>query len=273
MKDYYEVLGIGENANADEIKAAFRKLAFKHHPDRNPGSQKQAEENFKEINEAYTVLCDENRRREYDAFRSGKFAGTGFNRSGGFGQSQEDIFRNAFNNRDMFDELNRMFAQMGLRFDDDFRNRTFFSGRPVHFRFHSTSDGARHSYYSGSSNQLYNEDPAITGTRPIVRKPNFAERMMGKAIGKMSKYALKKAFGIDLDQPAKGEDIHKDLKISPKEAAKGCTKQIRYKRGNEKKAIEVTIPPGITSEKKIILRGMGKEGMNPGDLYLNIIAY
>lgn len=272
MNDYYEILGVGENANADEIKAAFRKLAFEHHPDRNPGNEKQSEEKFKKINEAYSVLYDERRRREYDSFRSGRFAGAGFNRTaGGFGQSQEDIFRSAFANGAMFEELSRMFAQMGLRFDDDFRNRTFFSGRPVHSQFYSTSDGVRRSYYSGNSNQRFNEGSAITGNRPIVRKPNFAERMMGKAIGKLSKYAIKKAFGIDLDLPAKGEDIHMDLKISPKEAAKGCTKRIRYKRGKEKKAIEVTVPPGISSGKKIILRGMGEEGIDPGNLYLNIV--
>jgi len=273
MNDYYGILGVDENANADEIKAAFRKLAFEHHPDRNPGNVKQAEEKFKEINEAYSVLCDERRRREYNAYRSGRFAGTGFNRTaGGFGQSQEDIFRSAFDNGAMFEELSRMFAQMGLRFDDDFRNRTFFSGRPVHFQFYSTSDGVRRNYYSGNSNQRVNEGSAITGNRPIVRKPNFAERMMGKVIGKLSKYALKKAFDIDLDLPARGEDIHKDLKISSKEAAKGCTKRISYKRGKEKKAIEVTVPPDISSEKKIMLRGMGNEGINPGDLYLNIVV-
>ncbi len=273
MNDYYEVLGVGENAGTDEIKAAFRKLAFEHHPDRNPGDEKQAEEKFKEINEAYTILCDERRRREYDAYRSGRFAGTGFNRSsGGFGQSQEDIFRSAFDNGAMFEELSRMFAQMGLRFDDDFRKQTFFSGRPVHFQFYSTSDGLRRNYHSGGSNRRYDEAQSSIGSRPIARKPNFAERMMGKAIGKMSKYVLKKAFGIDLDLPAKGEDIHKDLKISSKEAAKGCAKRISYKRGKEKKAIEVTVPPGISSGKKIVLRGMGEEGIEAGDLYLNIVV-
>lgn len=275
MKDYYEILGVNESANSDEIKTAFRKLAFEHHPDRNPGNEKQAEEKFKEINEAYSVLCDEKRRREYDAFRSGRFAGAGFNRStSGFGYSQEDIFRSAFDNRAVFEELNRMFAQMGLRFDDDFRNSTFFSGRPVHFRFYSSAgpDGVRRSYHSHGSARANNNDRIGANSQQVVRKPNFAERMMGKAIGKLSKMALKKAFGIDLDLPAKGEDINKDMKISAKEAAKGCTKQIRYKRGKEKKLIEVTVPPGISSGKKIILRGMGQEGMEPGDLYLHIVV-
>jgi DnaJ-class molecular chaperone len=66
FKDYYEVLGVDRGANQEEIKKAFRRLALRYHPDRNPQNQKQSEERFKEINEAYQVLIDESRRREYD---------------------------------------------------------------------------------------------------------------------------------------------------------------------------------------------------------------
>ncbi len=65
MKKYYEVLGIAENASGEEIKKAYRKLARKYHPDVNPGN-KEAEEKFKEINEAYNVLSDETKRKTYD---------------------------------------------------------------------------------------------------------------------------------------------------------------------------------------------------------------
>ena len=72
MKDYYEILEIEESANPSEIKSSYRRLAFTHHPDKNPGNETQAEERFKEINEAYGILGNETRRREYDAFRNGR---------------------------------------------------------------------------------------------------------------------------------------------------------------------------------------------------------
>ena len=66
-RDYYEVLGLQKGASEDEIKKAFRKMAMKYHPDRNPGD-KEAEEKFKEINEAYSVLSDPDKKNKYDRF-------------------------------------------------------------------------------------------------------------------------------------------------------------------------------------------------------------
>ncbi len=89
-RDYYEVLGVSKDASADEIKKAYRKLALKYHPDRNPGD-KAAEEKFKEAAEAYDVLSDETKRKRYDQFGFAAEQG-GFGGGGGF--SVEDIFRN-----------------------------------------------------------------------------------------------------------------------------------------------------------------------------------
>ena len=64
-RDYYEMLGIAKSASKDEIKSAYRKLALKYHPDKNPGN-KEAEEKFKEINEAYEILSDDSKKQQYD---------------------------------------------------------------------------------------------------------------------------------------------------------------------------------------------------------------
>ena len=98
MKNYYEILGISKSASADEIKKAYRNLAFKYHPDRNSGD-KIAEEKFKEINEAYDVLSDEKKRADYDSFgtSNSRYSGTNnsYNRNNDF--TNEETFWNWFN--------------------------------------------------------------------------------------------------------------------------------------------------------------------------------
>ncbi len=90
-RDYYEVLGVNKDASEDEIKKAYRKLAIKYHPDRNPGS-KEAEEKFKEAAEAYDVLHDPKKRQQYDQFGFNAPGGGGFEGFSGGGFSMDDIF-------------------------------------------------------------------------------------------------------------------------------------------------------------------------------------
>lgn len=90
-RDYYEVLGVSKNASADEIKKAYKKLAIKYHPDRNPGD-KEAEEKFKEAAEAYDVLHDEQKRQQYDQFGFNGPAGGGFGGFNAGGMNMDDIF-------------------------------------------------------------------------------------------------------------------------------------------------------------------------------------
>ena len=103
-RDYYEVLGTDRSASQDDIKKAFRKLAFQYHPDRN--KEPDAEEKFKEISEAYAVLSDPEKKQQYDRFGHAGISGR---------YSAEDIFRGA-NFRDIFTEFG---------FGDDILSRIF----------------------------------------------------------------------------------------------------------------------------------------------------
>jgi len=132
---YYKALGVARDAGSDEIKKTYRKLALKWHPDKNPDNPKEATEKFKQVSEAYAVLSDENKRREYDVTGSVSSSEGGQRRagrsSGGWGsagghtfhndftfQSANDIFNRFFGGRDPFDHL--------FQFDDD--DDLFFGG-------------------------------------------------------------------------------------------------------------------------------------------------
>jgi curved DNA-binding protein len=122
-KDYYRILGVPRNASDKEIKRAYRKLAMQYHPDRNPGKEQWANEKFKEINEAYGVLGDPQKRRQYDQF------GT----VGNIG----DIFGSPFTTT-TFQEMMNDLGGAGLRFDflDDIFG-DFLKGRGSSFSFRS----------------------------------------------------------------------------------------------------------------------------------------
>src|SRR5579884_1818124 len=99
-RDYYEVLGVSRTATEEEIKKAYRKLALKWHPDRNPEARREAEERFKEISEAYQVLSDPERRAQYDRFGHAAFepggVGAGFDFTAGFEDILGDLFGDFF---------------------------------------------------------------------------------------------------------------------------------------------------------------------------------
>lgn len=258
MKDYYQILGLPENASQDEIRKAFRRLAFKYHPDTNPGNEKQAGDKFKEINEAYAVLSNEGKRQQYDLARKGQLA------YGGFQYSQQDIFRDTFSNQATLDELSRMFAQAGLRFDPDFLNQVFFSGRGFAFQIFVTPGGV------GQRSYRFGDEPAHPQPSPETQietyKPSWLERQLSRILG----FALRRLFGLT-PAPADNLDQHLELEISSAEAEAGGEKEIAYQRDNKTKRLAVKIPSGVTAGTKIRLKGMGKrQNGKSGDLYLHI---
>ena len=271
MKDYYRILGVPDNASQEGIKKAFRTLAFKYHPDTNPGNEKQAEERFKEINEAYGVLGDRNKRQQYDFARKTPFASVGYDTGyRGFQYSQQDIFRDTFSNQAVFDELSRMFAQAGLRFDQDFLNRTFFRGSGFVFKFFTSPSGtSTRTYKAGNwtNSEQYYPDTSLS-----TYKPNLIERLLSKITAKIGSYALSKLFGLHYESPAKQNlDLHIELEVSPAEAVTGGEQPVIYKRGKKTKKLMVKIPAGVKSGARIRLKGMGIiDNKKSGDLYLHI---
>src|SRR6516225_12283457 len=101
-RDYYEILGVSRTSTEIELKAAFRKLAMQHHPDRNPGN-KECEHKFKEINEAYDVLKDGDKRAAYDRFGHAAFEHGGPRGQNGFGFDFASSFTDVFD--DLFGEF------------------------------------------------------------------------------------------------------------------------------------------------------------------------
>jgi len=208
------------------------------------------------------VLGDKDKRQQYDFVRRSQFAGIGYDTQyKGFQYSQQDIFRGIFSNQAMFNELNRMFAQAGLRFDQNFLNRVFFEGSGSTFQFFTSPSASQRAYQ-----QNYSQD------RVSTYKPSLIERLLTRIAVRIGKYALRKLLGFQYEAlPKQSLNQHIELEISPAEATAGCEKGITHKRGNKTRKLMVKIPPGVKSATKIRLKGMGIiEDKKSGDLYLHI---
>jgi len=266
-KDYYEILGVDRGATEEEVKQAYRKLALRYHPDRNPGDPR-AEERFKEISEAYGVLMDREKRRHYDSEE------TSF--TGGYQYRQEDIFREMFrnpNSHDLFRELNREFQKYGIRFDQEFVNRVFFGGKGFFFGgifFGGPIFGGTPFPQRPGRPSLFGQK--VRGPIPSRRKPDSLKGGILSQLGRKIETLL---LGHSSRTTVNGKtlNIAYHLTLSRRDALSGSRVRIAYQRGKNSEKLDVTIPPGTKSGSRLRLKGKGMpnpKGGPEGDLYLHI---
>lgn len=149
-KDYYKILGVTKGASADAIKKAYRKLAMQYHPDRNQGKEEWANEKFKEINEAYAVLGDPKKRKQYDQFGTVGDAG--------------DIFGSAYT-KTTFEDLMKDFGGAGLGYD--FLDQIFGNSmKGVRFSFSGPGGRAKSRHRSVNLEELFRQTKK-TGNRDV----------------------------------------------------------------------------------------------------------
>jgi curved DNA-binding protein len=285
--DYYQVLNVSPEASSEEIKRAYRKLALQTHPDRNPGDAR-AEEHFKQINEAYGVLSDPQKRTQYDQYRNlgyqpGRTQGTGF------GYSQEEIFKDFFTSgqaNDVFSEMEKEFARMGMRFDPNFINNLFFGGRNIFFQGFVFGPGrirvVRYGQPHGGRPARESSEPAVDALKPGKLLLSGLS-LLAKAGKKAAEFVLKKALGVER-VPMNREEREflgrresaptYQIEISEEQARHGAVIQIALPRIENGKTFSVRIPAGVKPGSKLRLREMGmatpEDPQRKGDVFLEV---
>ena len=270
------MLGVSREASPEEIKKAFRQLALQCHPDRNPGDQ-NAEDRFKEVSEAYGVLIDPEKRQRYDFIRENE---PGASAGPGFRYTQEDIFGDMFRNpgsSDIFADLNREFARMGLRFDPQFFDHLFFGGQGIFFRgvifgapggIRAESFDSRAGFFSQTTK---NSIPFLEQIF-IPRGTGIKGRLVSWAGRKLFGFFLKKLLGKAEKADGNSDlDLAFALPLGREENSELTVKEVSYRLDGRTETLRVKIPPGVRDGMMLRLRGKGKRRRNEaGDLYLKI---
>lgn len=244
QKDFYEILGVNRNASDDEIKKAYRQLAHKYHPDKNPGD-KSVEEHFKEINAAYEVLKDRDKRAQYDRFGYAE-TGAGFGAGAGFGVDFQDLFGDVFG--DFFGAgRKRARGQRGadLRYDMEltFEEAAFGTEKTIKLP-------------KAAKCQKCNGSGAKPGTSPTPCPTCHGRGQVSYQQGFFSisrPCSRCRGEGIIIKEP--------------------CTECNGIGRVREIKSLSVKVPPGVETDTRLRLSGEGESGIHgghPGDLYIII---
>lgn len=257
-KDFYETLGISKGASSDEIKKAYRKLAMKYHPDQNKDNP-DAEAKFKEVNEAYDVLKDEQKRAAYDQFGSAAFEQSGMGGAGGFGGFRggfdasgfggfsdifEDMFGDAMRGRGGGSRTGPMRGN-DLQYQMDISLEEAFTGKDITIKV-PVMETCGECKGSGAEKGTSTEEcPACNGSGRMRMQQGFftIERTCSTCGG----------AGTVIRNPCKN-----------------CSGQGRVRR---EKTLKVTVPKGIETGRRIRLSGEGEAGLrggSSGDLYVLI---
>ncbi|WP_440322943.1 molecular chaperone DnaJ [Laedolimicola sp.] len=259
-RDYYEVLGVDKNADDATIKKAYRQLAKKYHPDMNPGD-KEAEVKFKEASEAYAVLSDPDKRRQYDQFGHAAFEGGAGGGAGGFGGFD-------FNGADMGDIFGDIFGDLFGGGRGRRANNGPMQGANLRTQVRVTFEEAVFGCEKEIELTLKDECTSCHGTGA---KPGTSPVTCPKCGGKgQVVYTQQSMFGM-VQNVRPCPDCNGTGKII-KEKCPDC-----YGTGYiaSKKKISVTVPAGIDNGQSIRIRGKGEPGVNGGprgDLLVEVIV-
>ncbi len=247
VNDYYEILGVSKDASQDEIKKAFRKLARKYHPDVNPGD-KAAEQKFKEINEAYTVLNDPKKREEYDRFGKAPFESGGAWYEGVKTPRYEDIFE--FGMGDIFGDI---FGRTGRAEAPSAKGPDILTGLTVSF------------------------EEAFQGTQRTVTVNREAECHVCHGSGAEVSETCPRCKGSGMIQASRGFFRMQQTCTECGGAGRRITRACRTCGGRGRiissDSAKVKIPAGVDNGSRVKVKGKGNSGERggpPGDLYIEI---
>ena len=301
-KDYYEILGVARDASASAIKSAYRKLARKYHPDVNKSSD--AQEKFKDINEAYEVLGDENKRKRYDQLGSSWSQGADFNvppgfenfnfsnfgggATGGFSDFFSAIFGDIMNQQTGSSRGRSSRAQNTRQESKQEENLDIIQNIVLSIedvisapKKTVTITSFQTCSYCHGSKQGFCSNCSGTGVEKITKNISFqvpkfvkdGQKIRLKNEGKKDAYGRVGDVYLvvkiqDSEYEINGFNLIKDVELLPFEAVLGCEKSIKTPSGN----IKIKIPANTTSGKKLRLKGLGltKKDNSKGDFEARI---
>ena len=280
FKDYYQIMGVNRDAPQDEIKRAYRKLARKYHPD--VSKEADAELRFKELGEAYEVLKDPEKRAAYDQLGKNWKAGQDFHpppqwdqgfefHGGGFTDSDAQHFS------DFFESLFGRGNQSG-GFDSNFQQQFHARGQDTHAKINIDLDDA---YHGATRSITINHSELDEHGRPQlkqrtlnVRIPKGIRQGQHIRLAKQGSKGMGKGEAGDLYleiefQPhpyytIDGKDVYMKCPVAPWEAALGASVKVPTPDGK----VDLKIPAGSASGKKLRLKGRGIPAKEPGDLFV-----